>query len=395
MSFVAASSTIRIACVQAGDYADTRARFSRGDAETYGGQRYTVEAFEQFARDVPHLVVSLSAPPGILTDGLLHAAGVPKVTSRLVPRRVKHWLLARQVLRLLREYAPTHLLLRIDDVIGCEVLSWANARGIDSAVLLASRFRREHPPCLRFASLANDPNVRWVANHNRVAVASMIDCGLRAEKAIAWDYPATKTPTQLAPKTSPAAGARTLCFAGSVIEGKGVPELVEAVRWLRAKRPDLRLVILGDGDWRPTLLRDGGVREGWIEAPGSVPNDRVQREMRDAWLVAVPTRHGYPEALPLVITEGLCARTPVLLSDHPIFRSYFQDGAGVRFCVAGDAASLARVVDELWSDDAAYERLSMATAQAWQSVQVETKFDHLLTRLAREWSLPSAVSAAT
>ena len=54
---------MRIACVQNGNFTLARRVLSAGGDETYKGQRYTVNGFLRFVKGLPHVVISLDAPP--------------------------------------------------------------------------------------------------------------------------------------------------------------------------------------------------------------------------------------------------------------------------------------------------------------------------------------------
>ena len=375
----------RIACVQSGNYWTTRNRLREGGAETYGYQRYTMQAFERLVEGLPHLVVSLDGETPLTSEGNGQFVSVSQLRVPGVPTRFLHWWRARNAIQHLERFAPSHLLVRYGDIIGGQVLAWAARRGVAVGVLIAQRFDPGHPPARRFCALANRANVAWVGNHNRVATESLVACGLRPEKALAWDYPVVRTPAERPPRVDPQ--GRGVLFAGQVVTSKGVFDLVNAVARARAEVPAMRLTMCGSGPDLERLRAHPGTREGWLEVPGAVPHERVQEEMHRAWTVVVPSWHSYPEGLPLVITEALLARTPVVLSDHPIFTRYYRRDEDVRMFAAGDPADLARELARLARDSAGYEALSLATQAAWERTQVETKFHHLLERLAREWSL--------
>jgi hypothetical protein len=142
---------MRIACVQNGDFTQARRTFAAGGCETYKGQRYTVEAFLDFVRGIRHLVLSLDAPPHHEVSGTGDYAAVESPAPRAwVPRRFTERRRAARVVRELEGFGPTHLLVCCNDIVGCEVLQWAIDHRVSSAVITASCFRREHPPCVRF-----------------------------------------------------------------------------------------------------------------------------------------------------------------------------------------------------------------------------------------------------
>ena len=380
----------RIAVVQHGDYAQACRLISEQKPETYAGQRYTIESLDRFFGPIEHLIISLDGASGEVRQGSGRYVCRPPRRIRGLPVRVgMHWA-ARNILADLNRFDPTHLLLRCTNRIGCDVLAWANRRRIPTAVITAMRFDSQSSDCRRFCALANDDNVELVANHLRVATASMSACGLRQGKAVAYDFPARVHPENYAAKSAPAGRTVILLFAGVVSEPKGALDVLRAGERLRDAGRQIKLTFLGDGPARPQILSHAGISNGWIVSPGRVSNQDVTEQMRQADIVIVPSRPEFPEAMPLVIAEGLAVRTPLVLSDHPIFVEYFTDGQGVRFFPAGNWAALAEVIAALLDRPAEYEALSRASADAWNSFQVDTKFHHLLERITGLWNIADA-----
>ena len=387
---------MRIACVQNGDFTSALRNFRAGAAETYNGQFYTVDAFNQFVAGQPHIVVSLDSPPHEqrIGSGILAAIAPPHPPVRL-PRRILLRWHAKQIIRRLEEFGATHLLIRCVDIIGCELLAWANSHDIPSASIIAARFDRASAVCRRYCRLAGAPGVQFVANHNRVATQSLIDCGLDPVKAIAWDLPPTATPSDYPAKKRKPGRSLSLLFAGVLRPTKGVLDIVAAAARSREQGIDVRLAVCGDGELLDTVRRHAGVSAGWLEAPGRLGQDEVLRRMAASDLVIVPSHTAFPEGLPFVIQEALAVRTPLLLSDHPVFVRYFQDGQAVHFFRQADVESLAGVIHKIATDAPAYARLSEQTLSAWESLQCPMKFHHLLARLSADWAdRPSLASTA-
>ncbi len=115
---------------------------------------------------------------------------------------------------------------------------------------------------------------------------------------------------------------------------------------------------------------------------GRVSNEEAFEHMRASTLVCVPSRHAYPEGMPLVLTEALASRTPVVASDHPVFRATFKPDEGVRFFPEGDSASLSDAVQELLTRPDLYARMSDLTAGAFGRVTASTFMSDLLERWA-------------
>ncbi len=92
--------------------------------------------------------------------------------------------------------------------------------------------------------------------------------------------------------------------------------LIDAFAHVARNRPDIRLVICGDGPLRSTLehqVREAGIADR-VTFTGLVPNREVARFMVVADVFVLPS---VLEALPTVAVEALASGTPVISADHP------------------------------------------------------------------------------
>jgi glycosyltransferase involved in cell wall biosynthesis len=381
----------RIASVQHGDFASSVARFEAGGQELYGGQQYTVDTLNHFLANGPHLVVSLDAPKNyeVRKGDAEYVAFSPQIFV-WIPRRLWAHVRANRIIRVLNRFKPTHLIVRCSDVIGWALLRWANRQNLPTAIIIATTFPSDDKYARLFCELANQSNVLFVANHNVVATDSLLASGLDPKKAVAWDYPTVHQPDFFPPKSL---GNRTdsirLLYAGALIPEKGVLEAIEACRLLHSAGRKVRLTVCGDGFLHKSLQEHIGKAEGWLDVVGRISTEEVHRRMRESDLVLVPTRPEFAEGLPLVIYESLVARTPLVISDHPVFKQYFPGNRAVRFFAAGDAADLARVISSVCDDPDGYYQMSLETVGVWEIIQCQNKFHDLFDRLSRYWSIPS------
>jgi glycosyltransferase involved in cell wall biosynthesis len=380
------STHARIAVVQHGDYAHARQLMDEDKPEIYTGQRYTIQSFDKFFGTLPHLIVSREGDTPATPRGKGLYTCVKVTNIRGIPARVTMRWASMRILRQMTRFQPTHILLRCSDLVGCHILRWANRRRIPAAVITAMRFDPGRRDCVEFCRLANDDNVGLVANHLPAATESMTAAGLKAGKAIAYDFPASVRPDDHPVKQAPGSEREiTALFVGVMSPPKGTLDFLRAGERLRAARRNIRLVFLGDGPSRAAVLSHPGVSAGWIVSPGRVGHGEVIDQMRKADIQVVPSRPEFLEGMPFVIAEGLATRTPLVISNHPIFVKYFQDGEGVAFYTAGDDQALADKMMCILDNPAEYQRLSEASAAAWRSFQVPTKFHDLLDRLGQIW----------
>jgi glycosyltransferase involved in cell wall biosynthesis len=149
---------------------------------------------------------------------------------------------------------------------------------------------------------------------------------------------------------------RTLLYVGRVCEQKGTDLLLAAYRVLRARRPDVHLVVVGPiGQFGRGARDDAGwaarLRDAGATYVGPVAEAALASYYNLADVFVMPTRE--LEMFGMAAVEAQAAGKPVVASDHGGLRETVPAACGARFPV-GDAAALADRVDRLLADDAAY-----------------------------------------
>jgi glycosyltransferase involved in cell wall biosynthesis len=128
-----------------------------------------------------------------------------------------------------------------------------------------------------------------------------------------------------------------VAFAGRHIPEKRVPALVRAFARARAKAPELRLVVLGDGPERPAVL-EAIEREGLgavAAAPGFVDSEEVDRTLARALCMVLPSRR---EGYGMVVVESAARGVPSVVVRDP-------DNAAVELVDEGENGFVARSAD--------------------------------------------------
>jgi glycosyltransferase involved in cell wall biosynthesis len=377
---------VRIASVQHGDYVEALRVIGRGDSEPYFGMAYSLDVLAALFADAPHLVVSLNAPPYREKKGLGELLGLPCPTLPYpIPGSVAAEWWGRKVVAELRRFAPTHVLLRSGGVIARHVLKFCTERDLNTLVVFANRFDprglRDRLQTAAIVRMLNQSCVRFVGNHKQPATDSMIECGVRLDKAVAWDWPNARHPKDFPLKSLHSGEPKRVAYVGTISLAKGVGDLLAAVEIMSLAGKKVQLTAMGAGpDLATFQSRAARLPAGLVEFPGRVPNHEAFQQMLDADVVCVPSRHEFSEGMPLTLTEALASRTPVVISDHPVFMRAFIDGEGVRVFRAKDPSSLAAVLGEVLAAPDAYHRLSELTADAYRRVECETYFGDLLNQ---------------
>jgi phosphatidylinositol alpha-mannosyltransferase len=155
---------------------------------------------------------------------------------------------------------------------------------------------------------------------------------------------------------------RKLLFVGRLDERKGFPVAVEAFERLAADRPDVHLVVVGDGPQRNALDRLPTMLRARVTMLGAVPNEELPPIHAACDLYLGPSTGG--ESFGIVLVEAMAAGATVLASDIPAFRRVLEEGTyGVLF-TNGDVADLTAKLTALLDDPGRRTALDVAARTA-------------------------------
>ena len=138
----------------------------------------------------------------------------------------------------------------------------------------------------------------------------LLECGIRGRVTVLegeYEGPQAEAPTPPAPE---------VVFAGRHIPEKRAAAVVPAVVLASKDIPGLKGVIFGDGPDRPRTLAE--IRrhraEEIIEAPGFVPSEQVDRTLRRALCMVLPSRR---EGYGLIVVEASALGVPSVVVRAP------------------------------------------------------------------------------
>lgn len=370
----------RLTIVQFGEYAEAVARFSAGGKETYYGQRYTVEFVASLAARAQTeclTIVNLSVDaPLRMLPNKVHVQSVELYPQKGAPRY-------RQLTSVVAATHPTHLIVMSPIA---PLIRWGIRARIPVLPMFADSFREKaigaRLRSLLLAYLLNDPSVELVANHNLAASRDLQRIGVDPRKIVPFDWPALVSAASYEPKSAPPADRPfRLIYAGSLVESKGVGDVIRAVSLLRERGREVELTIIGAGiDSERLKAQTCADRvEQYVSFLGLKSHSDVLAAMRAHDAVVVPSHWAYPEGLPMTIYEALCTRTPLLTSDHPMFALKVRDRDNALVFRERDPDALARCVEELAGSAQFYVKLSSTAGKAAETYLCPLKYDQLLS----------------
>lgn len=120
-----------------------------------------------------------------------------------------------------------------------------------------------------------------------------------------------------------------LVCAGRMVPVKGQETLIRALPRVIASHPQARLTLIGAGPDESRLrglAHDLGLQDH-VRFAGWLSREDTLREMATAQAVVIPS-DGTQEGFGLVLVEAMLCKTPVVVSDIPVFREVAVDGGG-------------------------------------------------------------------
>lgn len=160
------------------------------------------------------------------------------------------------------------------------------------------------------------------------------------------------------------ARARRILFVGRLDARKGLPILLKALPAVRARIPDVELIVVGRGPMEQKcrqLTAKLGLANS-VSFQGHVSNELLPRYYVSADVYCAPTLGG--EAFGIVLLEAMASGTPVVASDITGYNEVVKGGETGLLCPPGDPAVLAGTLIAVLTDAGLRIRLR-ANGRAW------------------------------
>ena len=163
---------------------------------------------------------------------------------------------------------------------------------------------------------------------------------------------------------------RRILFVNRLDPRKGFRVMVEAFRMLASERPDVVLVVAGDGPDRGALAELPASARERIVMLGNVPHDDLPPYHAASEVFCAPSTGR--ESFGIVLVEAMAAGLPVVATDIPGYREVVRDGIEGVLVPPRDADSLADAIDGLLDDPDLAKRLAEAGRQRSQRYSWDT-----------------------
>lgn len=157
---------------------------------------------------------------------------------------------------------------------------------------------------------------------------------------------------------APLPEGRRILFVNRLDPRKGFPVMVEAFRRLAEARPDVVLVVAGDGRDR-VAVRDLPIEiRARVVMLGNVVHAELPPYHAACQVFCAPATGR--ESFGIVLVEAMAAGLPVVASDIAGYREVVRDGVEGWLVPPGDPGALAQAVDRILDDPQAAETFARA-----------------------------------
>lgn len=361
----------------AGDFQEAYNRLiERKGRENYYAQRYSVESVVKQARRGLSVMVIVLKTDGYacdLEDNLQSVGLIPSNNG------IDYAALKKEILA----FGPDKVILRTPDP---KILQFLRKNAIETLPVFADSFgkvglvRGRLHRFLLSRELRNKA-IRWIGNHQLNASRSLKALGVDSAKILPYDWEHSDSPDNWQKPIRDHIEVRELriFYAGALTEEKGLFDLMEGAALLKKNKRNFELRVAGKGDREACEARMNtlGIATS-VKLLGLIDHDSVLQEMNAADVVVVPSRHEYPEGLPMTIMESLMVHTPVIASDHPMFVGRVGNMGAVRFFNAANPESLSDAISKVCSNDEIYSSCVKNAPKEWSSLILDLKWAALM-----------------
>ncbi|WP_054113676.1 glycosyltransferase family 4 protein [Marinagarivorans algicola] len=363
----------------AGDFPEAYNRLIKNNGkENYYGQRYSVNSVVQQAKSNISVMVLTLKTEGyrVKLENNLIAVGMNK-------NKTDYTAIENEI----SQFSPDSVILRTPDH---KILRFLRKRQINTLPVFADSF--ENIPIwkvktqLRHFMLARElksKSIKWVANHQINAAKSLKNLGINPSKILPYDWEHSDNPSNWKKNIPNNLTEKKIVifYAGTISHSKGVFDLVRAMSELHKFGRDSILRIAGKGDEEKLInfASNLGI-SSQIEMLGLINHEEVFSNMNESDVVVVPSRHSYPEGLPMTIMESLMVHTPVVASDHPMFIGRVGLRGSVVFFRERDSVDLSEKIVSICSNLDTYKKMSKNAKLEWQDLNLKLKWAEMINK---------------
>lgn len=171
--------------------------------------------------------------------------------------------------------------------------------------------------------------------------------------------------------------ATEVVFVGQLIYRKGVDLLIEALKPLISRYPDLFLTVIGSGNETNSLREQSRMLQisDRVAFEGTVSSDLIQSRIKTAAVLVLPSRW---DGWGVVVNEALSVGVPVIVSDQCGAADLVSKGINGYVFTSGDMKGLRACLSTFLDLRTEWPRLRGAALETGENVSAESAAAYLI-----------------
>ncbi|MEW5944634.1 MAG: glycosyltransferase [bacterium] len=331
----------------------------------------TVRAQERRGHEVKVVV-----PPGGTNADRLEADGAEVIRLRVRSSKFDLWA-ARALSRIIRAEGAeiVHAHLTSSALLGSLAAGWAGTPCVASVLKITRK--RHYMRCDRLLPCSDAVMESLLEQGVPAAMMRRVYTGIDFERFFAGFDPGENIRGQF----GWGEGHRVAACIARLVPMKGHRHLVEAAALAAAAHPEVRFLLVGDGELRGALeaqakrLGVGGI----VHFAGTRTDLARILNSSDLSVLASVGKEG----LPVAMVESALMKKPLVMTDVAGIREVVRDGGTGLLAPPGDARAFAAALIRMLEDPGAAERMALA---AHEFVRREFNVDNTAAQMDEEYA---------
>ena len=150
---------------------------------------------------------------------------------------------------------------------------------------------------------------------------------------------------------------KTVITVSRLVEKNGVKDLIEAIAVVAKKIPDVRLMVIGDGDLKTDLIKrsESLGMENNVSFLGEIDNNLLPHYLAKAMVFVRPS---LSEGLGISFLEAMAAGVPIIGTPVGGIIDFLEDGETGLFCKVKDTQDIGEKIIRILSDKELHDKLA-------------------------------------
>ncbi|MCS7365610.1 MAG: glycosyltransferase family 4 protein [archaeon GB-1867-035] len=237
------------------------------------------------------------------------------------------------------------------------------------------RYVKEYLVAKIFFTLIKDKVIQIALS--RDMKRDLLKLGAKSDKIILIPNPIDKEFFKIEPNYE----GNVIGFLGRLIERKGIRTLIEAFKMLTEKFEDLKLILIGDGPLRKSIVKEikNTKLESKITITGYKPYSEIPKMLEKLSIFVLPSHYG--EGLSNALLQAMAAKLPIITTKIRGATDLITHGYNGILISPREPGKLSEAIEKLLKDKSLARKLgrnAYKTAQKYSMEKIVKEYEKII-----------------